>query len=197
MANVWIFDNVQHFHKQRDFRIGRENSMIIGIAGTFSQFRVDLAALDISDKRDWIIQSHRAQITVEGLLAMIDQPDIKNIGIIQFIESLTNYIPNVSVHKKELYLRYRTRVAKLSVPSRGNDIFPLATSGKNEASNTELKDGLLDFLNQIGQVDGDYDSRLCFGGGDRMSYNNILLLKNAERDALRVPVRPIGAELGL
>ncbi|KAJ7431051.1 hypothetical protein B0H11DRAFT_1942223 [Mycena galericulata] len=67
MANVWIFDNVQHFHKQRDFRIGRENSMIIGIAGTFSQFRVDLAALDISDKRDWIIQSHRAQIIIDKL----------------------------------------------------------------------------------------------------------------------------------
>ncbi|KAJ7444410.1 hypothetical protein B0H11DRAFT_1616710, partial [Mycena galericulata] len=150
MANVLIFDNVQHFHKQRDFRIGRENSMIIGIAGTFFQFRVDLAALDISDKRNRIIQSRRPQITVEDLLAMIDQPHIKNIGILQFIESLTNYIPHASVYKKELYLRYRTRVAKLSVPSGKNDIFPLATSGKNEASITELKDGLLDFLNQIG-----------------------------------------------
>ncbi|KAJ7463145.1 hypothetical protein B0H11DRAFT_2241122 [Mycena galericulata] len=163
-----------HFHKQRDFRIGRENSMSIGIAGTSFQFRVDLAALDISDKRNRIIQSRRPQITVEDLLAMIDQPHIKNIGILQFIESLTNYIPHASVYKKELYLRYRTRVAKLSVPSGKTDIFPL---GKNEASITELKDGLLDFLDQIGQVYGDYDLRLWFGGGDGMSYNNMLLLK--------------------
>jgi hypothetical protein len=53
----------------------------------------------------------------------------------------------------------------------------LATSDKNEAHISDLKDGLLDFLDQLGHKEGDYDSRLWFGGGDGMSYNNMLILK--------------------
>jgi hypothetical protein len=45
-----IFDNVQHFLRQQDLRIGRENSMIIGIAATFIEHEVDAAACDILDK---------------------------------------------------------------------------------------------------------------------------------------------------
>jgi hypothetical protein len=50
-AILLIFDNVQHFMKQRDFRIGRENSMIIGIAATYVELNVQAAALDVGDKR--------------------------------------------------------------------------------------------------------------------------------------------------
>ena len=74
-------------------------------------------------------------------------------------------------------LRYRTSAAKLRAPVHKSDIHPLATSGKNEALIGDLKDGLLDFLDQLGHKDGDYDSRLWFGGGDGMSYNNMLILK--------------------
>ncbi|KAJ7736359.1 hypothetical protein DFH07DRAFT_753515, partial [Mycena maculata] len=107
----------------------------------------------------------------------IDQVHMKNIGILQFIKSLTNYIPHADIYKKELYIRFRTRVAKLSIPPGKTPISPLATSGKNEVSVTELKDGMLDFLEQMGQVDGNYDFCLWFGSGDGMSYNNMLLLK--------------------
>jgi hypothetical protein len=177
-AKVLIFDNVQHFHKQRDFRIGRENSMIIGVAGTFFELEVDLAALDPLDKRFRMTHSRRPHITVDDLLGLIDQPHLKRVGIIQFIEALTNYIPQAAIYKKDLYIRYRTLLAKLRVPSGVTPIFPLATSGKNEASITELKDALIDFLEQIGHVEGNYDPRLWFGGGDGMSYNNMGLLKN-------------------
>ncbi|KAJ7868427.1 hypothetical protein B0H13DRAFT_2281025 [Mycena leptocephala] len=152
-AKVLIFDNVQHFHEQRDFRIGRENSMIIGIAGTFFEFEVDLAALDPLDKRFRMTNSRRPYITVDDLLGTIDQPHLKDVGIIQFIEALTNYISQAAIYKKDLYW-------------------------KNEASITKLKDALIDFLEQIGHVEGNYDPRLWFGGGDGMSYNNMLLLKN-------------------
>ncbi|KAJ7699248.1 hypothetical protein B0H17DRAFT_1256751 [Mycena rosella] len=159
-AKKIIFDNFQHFKKQRDLRIGRENAMIIGIAATFFSFTVDAAALDVLDKRHRITHSRRASLTVQDLLAMIDQPHIKNIGILQFLESLSNYIPEAAVYKREIYIRYRTRVSKLQVPPGKADISTLATSGKNEASIAELKDGFLDFLEQLGQKDGDYDFRL-------------------------------------
>ncbi|KAJ7482408.1 hypothetical protein FB451DRAFT_974699, partial [Mycena latifolia] len=149
------------------------------IAGTFIDFTVDLAALDPLDKRHRIVHSQRPHLTVDELLGMIDQPQphIKNIGILQFLEALSNYVPEAAVYKKDIYIRYRTRVAKLNAPVEKTSISPLATSGKNEAYITELKDGFLDFLEQLGQVNGDYDMRLCFGGGDGMSYNNMLLLK--------------------
>ncbi|KAJ7289648.1 hypothetical protein C8J57DRAFT_1430275 [Mycena rebaudengoi] len=168
-VKVLIFDNVQHFMRERDLRIGRENRMIIGIACTFWEFWVDEAALDVLDKRARIINSSRPQITVDDLLGMIDQPHMKQIGIFQFLEALTNYIPDASIYKDDIYLRYRTRVAKLQAEVVAAPISPLATS--------ELKDAFLDFLEQLRMREDDYDLRLFFGGGDGMSYNNMLLLK--------------------
>ncbi|KAJ7672979.1 hypothetical protein DFH06DRAFT_1266807 [Mycena polygramma] len=163
MANALIFDNVQHFQRQRDLRIGRENMMIIiGIAATFFKFEVNLLALDYLDKRNRILHSRRPTMTVYDLLKLIDQPHLRKIGVLQFIEALPNYIPEADIYQ---------------LPPGKTAIYPLATSGKNEASITELKDGFLDFLEQLGQTDGDYDRRLFFGGGDGMSYNNMLLMQ--------------------
>ncbi|KAK7015588.1 hypothetical protein R3P38DRAFT_3276425 [Favolaschia claudopus] len=86
------FDNVQHFNRQRDARMGRENIM-------FYEFTVELAALDLLDKRKRISTSRRPQITVDDLLGMIDQPHWKVIGALQFIEALTNYVPEAEVYK--------------------------------------------------------------------------------------------------
>ncbi|KAJ7115602.1 hypothetical protein C8R43DRAFT_1138060 [Mycena crocata] len=145
---------------------------------TFFEFWVDLRALDYLDKRNRILNSCRPTLTVHDLLALIDQQHLKNIGILQFLEALTNYIPEANIYKNEIYLRYRTRVAKLQVPPGRNNISPLATSGKNEVSITELKDAWLDFLEQLGMQPGDYDPRLFFGGGDGLSYNNMLNMQN-------------------
>jgi hypothetical protein len=80
--NVLIFDNVQHFARQRDLRIERENAMIIGIACTYFTFTVDLLALDYLDKRNRILTSRRSTLTIRDLLDLIDQSHIKTIGIL-------------------------------------------------------------------------------------------------------------------
>jgi hypothetical protein len=68
-------------------------------------------------------------------------------------------------------------------------ISPLATSGRNETSIPELKEAFLDFLEQIGQTEKDFDFRLLFAGGDGLSYNNTQLLQrylqNHHPDAFR------------
>ncbi|KAK6988318.1 hypothetical protein R3P38DRAFT_3332094 [Favolaschia claudopus] len=151
--------------------------MIIGISCTFFQIKVDLAALDVLDKRKRIAESPRARLTVNDLISRIDQPHLRQIGILQFIEALTNYIPEASIYKAEINLRYRTRVCKLRAPVVKYNISPLATSGKSEASIPELKDAFVDFFEQIGQTEDDYDSRLLFVGGDGMSFNNMHLVK--------------------
>ncbi|KAJ7930348.1 hypothetical protein B0H13DRAFT_2309585 [Mycena leptocephala] len=48
---------------------------------------------------------------------------------------------------------------------------------KNETSITELNHTFFDFLEQLGLTEDDRDPQLFFGGGDGMSYNNLLLLK--------------------
>ena len=172
-----IFDNVQHFLKQRDLRIGRDNSMIIGIAATYIELEIQAAACDIADKRNRIAQNKRKDLSVDRILDLIDQPHLKIIGTLQWIEALTRNIPELAVYKSEVSLRYRTRAAKLPIPLHKPKIHPLATSGKNEANIGDLKDGFVDFLEQLGQKDSDYDFRLWFAGGDGMSYNNMLILK--------------------
>ena len=66
MAKTLIFDNVQHFRLQRELRVGRENSMIIGIAATFIEFRVDLEALDPLSHSNKISVYPRSQRNVFG-----------------------------------------------------------------------------------------------------------------------------------
>ena len=78
-----IFDNVQHFHKQRDLRIGRDNNMIIGIAATYIQLEVQAGACDVLDKRRRIAMNLRKDISVDHILGLIDQNHLKIIGRLQ------------------------------------------------------------------------------------------------------------------
>ncbi|KAJ6501793.1 hypothetical protein DFH09DRAFT_1102431 [Mycena vulgaris] len=140
--------------------------MVIGISATFIQLLVDCTALDPADKRFRISLNLRRTITVGQILQMIDFPHLRNVGVLQFIQALATYIPDAAIYKPELALRYKTRCRKRQVPLAKSDIHTLASSGKNEAYIPELKDALLDFLNQLGQTEKDFDNRLWFGGGD-------------------------------
>ncbi|KAJ6503101.1 hypothetical protein DFH09DRAFT_1440647, partial [Mycena vulgaris] len=186
-ATIIIFDNSQHFRRQRERRIGRENVMVIGISATFIQFLVDCTALDPADKRFRISLNLRRTITVGQILQMIDFPHLRNVGVLQFIQALATYIPEAAIYKPEISLRYKTRCRKRQVPLAKSDIHTLASSGKNEAYIPELKDALLDFLNQLGQTEKDFDNRLWFGGGDGMSYNNMLLVQKYLRNHTESP----------
>ena len=61
----------------------------------------------------------------------------------------------------------------------------MATSGKNEALICDLKDGLLNFLEQLGPDEENYNSCLWFGGGDGTSYKNMFVLKKDMPDEFR------------
>ena len=91
---------------------------------------------------------------MDQILSLIDQPHFKIIGVLQWLEALTKNIPQLACYKSEVSLRYRTRAAKLQIPIEKSKIHPLATSGKNEANIGDLKDGFVDFLEQLGKVTG-------------------------------------------
>jgi hypothetical protein len=119
----------------------------------------------------------RGTVTVESLLTLIDFPHLRTIGFLQFLSALAAYTPELEFLKSEIHLRYRTRCQKYQLDLDHSDINTLACSGKNEAIIPELKDALLDFENQIGQTETDYDPKLWWAGGDGMSYNNMLLVQ--------------------
>jgi hypothetical protein len=56
-------------------------------------------------------------------------------------------------------------------------IHPLATSVKNETSSKDLRDGLIDFLEQIGQTLNDHHPRIIFVGGDGLTFEQLGNLK--------------------
>ncbi|KAJ7456199.1 hypothetical protein FB451DRAFT_1048472 [Mycena latifolia] len=176
-ANIIIFDNSQHFRRQRERRIGRENMMVIGISATFIQILVEATACDPLDRRRRLALNLRRTVTVEMLLGLIDFNHLRNVGILQFLSALATYIPECSRYKSEISLRYRTRCKRRKLPDGKSDMHTLASSGKNEAIIPELKDALLDFKQQLGHTEDNYDFKLWFGGGDGMSFNNMLLVK--------------------
>lgn len=80
--------------------------MIIGIAATYIELQVQAAACDIFDKCRCIAQNLRKDITVDKLLDLIDHEHTRVIGILQWIDTLTQNIPELSIYKSEVSLRY-------------------------------------------------------------------------------------------
>lgn len=161
--------------------------MVIGISATLIRFLVGLTACDPLDRRRRLQLNLRRSMTVDTILGFIDFSHLRNIGILQFLSALSTYIPQAQVYKSEINLRYRTRCRKRQLPLEKSDMHTLASSGKNEAVIPELKDALLDFQNQLGQTENDYDSKLWFGGGDGMSFNNMLLVKKYLQNHVESP----------
>ena len=62
---VIVMDNVQNFHLQRDPRIGRENTMNVGLAATLIEIDgVDPRAFSLDDKQLRLMNSEREALTV-------------------------------------------------------------------------------------------------------------------------------------
>lgn len=173
-----ILDNVQNQHVQRDPRIGRVPVMNVGIAGIYVEIpEFNAQDFDADDKRTRLTQNKRKSITVDTLLGFIDQEHHEYISMLQWLQVLTRYIPELVHLKPEVDILYRTTGAKLPIPVHQSKVHPLATSGKKETITTELKDALLDFLEQSGQTDLKNLHRRFMIGGDGLTYAQLLQLK--------------------
>jgi len=171
-------DNVQQYVHQRDLRIGRENKMNIGIGATYFEIEdFKPVAADLDDKLARIAENKRKDLTVEQLLSWINQEHLETVGVLHWLRTLTDYIPELAKYKSHVSLLFQTRAAKHRLPTRATKVHPLATSGKNETITTEFKDGLLDFFSQIGQTQDDHLRRLVLVGGDGLTYELMLRLK--------------------
>ncbi|PPQ82133.1 hypothetical protein CVT24_012465, partial [Panaeolus cyanescens] len=167
-------DNVQNYIKPQDHRMGRVAQMNIGIAGVYYELNgVQADALDVSDRQMRVAQNKRASLTVATLLSWIDGTHLDIIYASHWLRILINYIPELASMKVDVNERFRTKGAKLRLEPDPTTVHSLSTSGKNETYTSEIKDGLVDFLSQIGQKDGDYLNRLILVGGDGLTFQKL------------------------
>lgn len=171
-------DNVQNYLRQRDPRIGRTNTMNVGLAATYIELEgVKPSALDLDDKRRRLAQKLRAELTVEQLVGFIDDEHIEKVGVLHWLQVLVHYVPQLSNWKTHVSILFRERIKKLPLPAKPTAIHPLASNGKNETITTDLKDALVDFFAQMGQTPKEYLRRLILSGGDGLTYEKMILLK--------------------
>ncbi|KAK7688668.1 hypothetical protein QCA50_008206 [Cerrena zonata] len=179
-------DNVQQYLKRRELRIGRESTMKIGMSAMVNTLEgYTASALDLDDKIYRIRNSKRDEMEVETLLGFIDEAHAQNVAILQWVQVLVNYIPELSDLKPIVAKAFQTvgQGAKMPLPRKHQTVIhPLATVAKNENITTEFRDALVDFLSQIGQLDAAFKHRLIFLGGDGLTFERSLNIKAYLRD---------------
>lgn len=178
------FDNVQTYAKQWEMRIGRENVMRVGMAGTavelvgFNQQAVDLG------RRHQLINEGKPKkmlLKAKDLIGLLNAPHNRTVGALHWLQILTTYVPQLETYKGYVREKFRTEPpASMRLDKDGvhkTVVHPLATSAKNETSSTDLRDGLVDFLEQIGQTPDDHHPRITFVGGDGLTFEQLGNLK--------------------
>ena len=175
---LWA-DNVQNYLLERDARMGRHSRLISGVAGTYIEaVDCNITAFDLARKRELLRENRRADLTVEQLLDFIDKEHQETVGILQFLYVLTEHIPELGGYQARVSELYRTRGAKQRVPVAQSNAHNLRSSGKKETITTELRDVLLDFLEQVGRRAREHNPRLIIVGGDGLTFESIIRLKN-------------------
>ncbi|KAJ6595287.1 hypothetical protein B0H10DRAFT_2232994 [Mycena sp. CBHHK59/15] len=97
-------------------------------------------------------------------------------GTLHFLEALVRCIPSLKSLSKEISMRF-SATATISVLDGVAIVHPLACSGKKETIPVELRDGMLDFLQQIGQTPEGYLKRKLPVGGDGLTFAMLLQLQ--------------------
>ena len=174
-VGVIRLDNVQNYLIQRNPAIGRENKLNVGLSATYYEVDgISPHVFDLNAKRERLAENKRKDLTVNNFLSLVDSQHLEMVGILQWINTLVQHIPELSFMKKHVSMLYRTRAAKQRLPPKETKVHPLASSSRNETVVTDLKEALLDFLEQAGQTPESFKKHLFPIGGDGLTFNKIL-----------------------
>lgn len=179
-----VFDNVQNHKCELHLRMGRLNTMNVGIAGTYFELNgVAPSALNLPARRRLLDENLRKGVSVGKLSRFIDWKHVDNVMSLHWLLVLAEFVPHASSSnlKEHVMMLFRTRCRKLQLPVQANAVHPLAPSSKNETVITELKDGLVDMLEQIGQTTDQYNEQFILMGGDGLSYDKMLQQKRLHK----------------
>jgi hypothetical protein len=194
VVGVVRLDNQQNYSRVRVQGIGRQNKLNIGIGATFYEAPegIDASVFDLDQKRVELAKEKRRTLTTLDFVRLINNQHLTRTGELWWIKILVDNIPQLAHHKEHLNILFRTRVAKNPLPKKPTKLHTLASSSKNEAVLTELKDAVLDILEQTGQTKENFKRRKFPIGGDGMTYEKILGLQellqfeHSEFDSLEI-----------
>jgi len=120
-------------------------------------------------------------LTAEGILRFVNTDHARIVGALHWLQILTTYVPELEDYKgsvQQMFLTKPPATMRLDRDGvRKTIVHPLATSGKSETATRELKEGLLDFLEQMGQTPDDYQRRVVLAGGDGLTFEQMGNLK--------------------
>ncbi|TRM69621.1 hypothetical protein BD626DRAFT_474783 [Schizophyllum amplum] len=175
---VLRFDNVHNYLLQRDMALGRESKLITGSSGALYEApksaNIDVFALDAY--RRSLAENRRQSMTVRKLYELIDQKHVMTILSLQWLRVLADFVPQLRSISPYVSNLYRSLASKLPLPATKTQVHPLASSSKNEVYLTELKEYIIDMLEQGGQTQANFKQRLQPIGGDGLTFEKLLEL---------------------
>jgi hypothetical protein len=177
---IVVSDNIQAYARQRDHRIGRENRMITGLAGTAVEMEdYDPQAFDMNDLIQRQKQQERKKLTTDLILADIDAQHLENVAVVHFLHCLLNFVPALSPYRQKLREYVASVVSKNQIPkTRRTNVTPLATNSANEMITQGMKEGILDFAStQMGMNKETLNNMASIWSGDGKTFNMLLSLK--------------------
>lgn len=179
-----VFDNVQTYAKQWELRISRESVLKVGMAATAVEINhFNPEAVKLGKRRQLIREGKEKKmaLTTEGVLGLLNVDHARTVGALHWLQILTTYVPQLEEYKSYVQGMFRTKLpASMQLDNDGVQktlVHPLATSGKSETAIKELKDGLVDFLDQMGQTLDDYKEHIILAGGDGLTFEKMENLK--------------------
>ena len=165
-------------------RIGRENVMRVGMAGTAVELvGFDPQAVDLGKRHQLISEGRlkKMELKVDDLLGLPNKAHNRTVGALHWLQVLTTYVPRLESYKGYVRGMFHTEPpASMRLDKDGvhrTIIHPLATSAKNETSSKDLRDGLINFLEQIGQTPNDHHPHITLVGGDGLTFEQLGNLK--------------------
>ena len=181
-----VFDNVQTYAKQWEMRIGRENMMKVGMAATAVEIDgFNPKAVNLNKRRQLVHEGKEKKkgLTAEHLLKLLNMDHTRTTGVLHWLQILTTYVQQLEAYKGDVREMFRKKsTVNMRLDEDGvhrTVVHPLATLGKSETAVRELRDGLVDFLGQIGQTPDNYQQCAILAGGDGLTFEQMGNLKRA------------------
>ncbi|KDQ57007.1 hypothetical protein JAAARDRAFT_109613, partial [Jaapia argillacea MUCL 33604] len=177
---IVVGDNVQAYAKQRDHRIGRENKMMKGFAGTAVEMQdIDPLAFDVDDFVARQNRLQRKQLTTNMILNDIDWTHLDRAAAFQFLHTLVGFIPCLSSYSGALDNWAKSNLTKNQIPpTRRSNTIPLATNSADEMTVQGMKEAVNEFLDhQMGVNEETLNKRLLVVTGDGKTFDQLLKVK--------------------
>lgn len=184
---IMVSDNVQEYAVQRDFRIGRENRMIKGMAATVVQMEDVLpGAFNLKELVRRQALQERKNLSPDIVFEDIDWTHQDQVASLEFLRTLVHFISALAIHHERLKELSEERLSKFPLPkTRRTKVFPLGTNSFDEMHTQEMKQAVLDFITQMGVSAENLQGRCFVASGDGKTFDQLLKLRRlmvAEED---------------